>query len=154
MDTNASSAAGMAGERGFTLLEVLIAFAIAALALSTLAHGALGGLQSTRVSGHYQEAVSRARSRMATLGHGAPLLPGDAEGDDGGGFRWRVRVAQVDTVAAPGRAGQPGSGPAGSQAVSLYAVSVGVSWRGDGGTREVVLESRRVQARPRDAGPL
>jgi general secretion pathway protein I len=144
----ATLAGRAAGERGFTLLEAVIAFSIAALALSALTQGALGGLQSARVSGHTQEAVSRARSRLATLGHGTPLLPGDTEGDDGGGFHWRVRVARLVAVAPPDRAAQPSPGPAGNQAVSLYAVSVGVSWHGDGGVREVVLESQRVQAAP------
>lgn len=130
------------------LLEGVIAFAIAALALGALTHGALGGLQSARVSGHTQEAVSRARSRLATLGHGTPLLPGDTQGDDGGGFQWRVRVARLVTTAPPDRTPQPSSGAAGGQAVSLYAVIVGVSWHRDGGVREVVLESQRVQATP------
>ena len=80
-------------EGGFTLLEVLVAFAIAAAALTALTQGALGGLHSVRVSGHVQEATSRARSRLATLGRGVPLAPGEQEGDDGGGFRWRQRVA-------------------------------------------------------------
>jgi len=120
------------------LLEGVIAFAIAALALGALTHGALGGLQSARVSGHTQEAVSRARSR----------LPGDTQGDDGGGFQWRVRVARLVTTAPPDRTPQPSSGAAGGQAVSLYAVIVGVSWHRDGGVREVVLESQRVQATP------
>ena len=131
----------MVHERGFTLIEVLIAFSIAAMSLSALMQGALGGLQSTRASGHYQEAVSRARSRLATLGHGAALAPGAQEGDDGGGYRWRIRVVQVAAGASQT------DGPQTPRLV-LYGVSVGVSWSMDGGNREVVLESQRLALAP------
>ena len=129
----------MRREAGFTLLEVLVAFAIAAAALTALTQGALGGLHSVRVSGHVQEATSRARSRLATLGRGVPLLPGEQEGDDGGGFRWRQRVAPAgDTLLA---------GPGAARPV-LLDVSVAVSWRLDGRAREVVLRTQRLALLP------
>lgn len=124
---------------GFTLLEVLVAFAIAAAALTALTQGALGGLQSVRVSGHVQEATSRARSRLAVLGRAAPLAPGEQEGDDGGGFRWRQRVAPV---------GDPLPAARGEARPALFDVSVAVSWRLDGGAREVVLRTRRMALLP------
>ena len=128
-----------AREGGFTLLEVLVAFAIAAAALAALTQGALGGLQSVRVSGHAQEAVARARSRLAVLGPAVPLAPGEQEGDDGGGFRWRQRVAPV---------GDPLPAPRGAARPVLLDVSVAVSWRLDGRAREVVLRTRRLGLLP------
>ena len=145
----------MRREAGFTLLEVLVAFAIAAAALTALTQGALGGLHSVRVSGHVQEATSRARSRLATLGRGVPLLPGEQEGDDGGGFRWRQRVAPAgDTLlagpgAAPGAASGAVSGAvSGAARPVLLDVSVAVSWRLDGRAREVVLRTQRLALLP------
>lgn len=129
----------MRREAGFTLLEVLVAFAIAAAALTALTQGALGGLHSVRVSGHVQEATSRARSRLATLGRGVPLLPGEQEGDDGGGFRWRQRVAP---------AGDPLPAAPGAARPVLLDVSVAVSWRLDGPAREVVLRTQRLALLP------
>ena len=132
------------GDAGFTLLEVLVAFAIAAAALAALTQGALGGLQSVRVSGHVQEAVARARSRLAVLGHAVPLAPGEQEGDDGGGFRWRQRVTPVgDPQPAP-----TGAAPPGAARPVLLDVSVAVSWRLDGRAREVVLRTRRLGLLP------
>jgi len=55
----------MRAERGFTLLEVLIAFAIAALALALLFRAASDGMLSVRTAGRYEEAVVRARSHLA-----------------------------------------------------------------------------------------
>lgn len=129
----------MRRDAGFTLLEVLVAFAIAAAALTALTQGALGGLQSVRVAGHVQEAVSRARSRLAVLGRGVPLAPGEQEGDDGGGFRWRQRVTP---------AGDPLPGAPGAARPMLLDVSVAVSWRLDGRLREVELRTQRLGLLP------
>jgi general secretion pathway protein I len=126
----------MRGERGFTLLEVLVAFAIAAFALAVLFRGALDGLRVAKVAGAYEEAVARARSRLAMLGHGLALTPGELAGDDGGGYHWHIRIAPLAT-AAVGRKPQ-------ASTLALYAVSVAVSWRTDGRQREVRLDSERL----------
>lgn len=124
----------MRREDGFTLLEVLVAAAIAALALAVLFQGAAGGVRTARVADHTQEAVSRARSRLAVLVHGSPPALGDQSGDDGGGFRWRTHVAQV----------------AASRGLVLYDLTIAVSWTMDGGAREVVLHGRRLLPAPQE----
>ncbi len=126
----------MRREGGFTLLEVLVALVIAGLAVAALVQGSLTGLQSARLAGHYDEALVRARSRLAALGQSGTLAAGTQEGDDGGGFHWRTEVAETASVpAAPGR---PVPLPA------LYAVAVTVTWAMDGGERRVSLQSERV----------
>ena len=136
------------GERGFTLLEVLVAFIVAALALAALYQGALGGLLASRTAGKVQEAVSRARSRLAALG-GGPVVAGEQAGDDGGGFGWRVRVAPTGTVpVARGDAAEMARGPH----AALYAVTVWITWR-DGVGREVRLDTQTVDTAPPPAGP-
>jgi len=127
-----------AREHGFTLVEVLVAFVIAALALGALTQGAAGGLQSARVSGHYQEALSRARSRRA--GRGAAPEPGEHHGDDGGGFSWQVNVIPLATA---GQAREGVDPPRPGRAV-LLGVTVRIAWRMDGGEREVRLATERV----------
>lgn len=123
-------------EAGFTLLEVMVAFIIAALALGVLYKGALGGLLSARVATQYEDAISRARSRLATIGHGSAIVPGERSGDDGGGFRWRTRVAVAQSGPRP-----PGPITPGSQVATLYAISVAIAW-GDGGpSRSVKLDT-------------
>ncbi len=108
-------AAPRIGERGFTLLEVLVAFAIATIALAVLYHGAADGLLGSRLAARTDEAVARARSRLTALCHGAPLPPGEQSGDDGGGYVWRTQINRTasETVARPAAdqtgAGRPGA---------------------------------------------
>jgi general secretion pathway protein I len=129
----------MPAERGFTLLEVLIAFAITALALALLFRAASGGLLSVETSGRYEEAVARARSHMSALSRDAALAAGTSEGDDGGGYRWHLAVTPVAT--AQTHATGPIAGP---PPPVLYAIVVSISWRDAGKDREFVLRSERM----------
>jgi general secretion pathway protein I len=126
----------MRAERGFTLLEVLVAFAITAMALTVLFHGTTTGLASARAASRYEEAIVRARSHLAALGRDAALAAGDAEGDDGAGFRWRLHVWPLQ--AAEGAAGSNFTPP------TLLAVEVAIAWTDGRQRREVVLRSERL----------
>ncbi|GGF23638.1 hypothetical protein GCM10011611_32140 [Aliidongia dinghuensis] len=131
----------MRTERGFTLLEVLIAFAIAALALTLLFKAASSGLLSVRTAGRYEEAVARARSHLAAIGRDSALLAGSSDGDDGSGFHWHLDVTPLAT-AKPAT-----NGPlsiAGPPPAELYAVAVAISWHEAGKDRQVVLRTERV----------
>ncbi len=132
-------------DRGFTLLEVLVAFIIAALALGALTRGVAGGLLSSQVAAHTQQAVSRARSHLAAL---LVPVPGDTRGDDGGGYVWH----QVVTAAAV--AARPVAGTAAPRARRpiLYDVTVTIGWSLDGGERSVTLATQRLGDAPAD-GP-
>ncbi len=135
-------------ERGFTLLEVLVALVIAVLALAVLAHAGLDGLRGAVLSGRYQEALARAQSHLAAIGD-VPT-PGDRQGDEGDGFHWRVRIVPLATTAVPLAASGP-LGMSSTQPISLMAVSIVISW----GTprRAVELDSERVVATAASAQP-
>lgn len=123
---------------GFTLLEVVIALAIAALALVVLFRAGADGLFAVSTASRAEEAVQRAQSHLAALGRDAPLLQGQSEGDDGGGYRWHLRVAPVAHWQLPG----PDSSTA--AVTTLYDVEVSVSWRGNGHDRAIVLRTERI----------
>ncbi len=129
-------------EMGFTLLEVLIALAIAGLALGVLFHGTMEGLAATQTAGQYEEALERARSHLAALAGSGSLAPVDDTGDDGGGYRWRHRVAAVATDASALGTLRPNQ--AAGPPVTLYAVSVAITWVADGRERGVALDTERV----------
>lgn len=125
-------------QRGFTLLEVLVALAIAALGLGALFQGTLGGIRAAEIAGRTQEALSRARSRLAVVGQAGPLAAEDRQGDDGGGYRWRVRVAPFATSRATPGAAVP----------TLYDVDVTIGWGSGGDARTVALQTRRLGTAP------
>src|ERR1700748_762433 len=85
--------------KGFTLLEVIIALIIAGIAAATLFEAAGTGLHAAQTASLYDQAIVRAKSRLAASIYGTKLLAGDWRGDDGGGFRWRLRVAPLASAA-------------------------------------------------------
>ncbi len=115
-----------------------LAIALPALLLMYRQGGLALGV--TRSAAAYGQAIARAQSRLDALVETA-LVPGDREGDDGGGFRWRMRIAPITTVPAA-RGIPPQSAYAGGTA--LYAVSVAISWAQGDQTRSVALETRRL----------
>jgi general secretion pathway protein I len=133
----------MRGERGFTLLEVVVAFAIAAMALGIMFKAAAGGMLAVATAGRYEEAVSRAKSHLSAIGRDGPLSDTTNDGDDGGGYRWRVRIVTIGTVNPSGNGPvvaflQPARRP------TLYSVEVGISWTEAGKTREYLLQTQRL----------
>ncbi len=133
---------GRSGDRGFTLLEVLVAFIIAALALGELFSVAASDLRSVAVAGRYEEALSRARSHLAGAGLGGMLVAGEQQGEDGGGYHWAMRISQVAVAALPESGSSP-STPQGPRP-ALYLVTASVSWQEGGRARSVRLITERV----------
>ncbi len=132
--------------RGFTLIEVLVAFMILTLSLSVLLRIFSGGLNNVAVAGDYAQAVLLAESQLAVVGRSEPLLVGQSYGESGEQFRWRRTIASylpweddaALTVPVP---------------VVGYHVSVEVSWTHNGRDRQITLDSLRAQQRPTGEGP-
>ena len=123
---------------GFTLLEVVVALAIAAMALVGLFQAGSGGMFAVDTAARAQEAVQRAQSHLAAVGRDAALVQGDFTDDDGGGYRWHLQVRPVAThqaLALGGNAAVP---------ATLYDVEVAISWPGRSGDRSVVLKTLRL----------
>ena len=120
--------------RGFTLLELMVAFAIAGLALAALTQAALGGLHATQAAAHTQEALSLAQSRLAAAS--LDPRPGEQSGEDGAGFAWHVLIRPQAVGNADAAA--PGPRPI------LYDIVVDISWTTDGGSRRVTLDTLRL----------
>lgn len=123
-----------AEERGFTLIEVLVAFAIAALLLVAILRGLTLDLAGTERTDAYTAATLLAESALDALGVVTPLAPGTAETRDG---RFRI-AASVERYHDPGGVGDDG------QYVVLYRVAAAVSWQEGGRERSVSLWTLRL----------
>jgi general secretion pathway protein I len=129
--------------KGFTLLEVIIALIIAGMAAAALFEAVGSGLHQTQTASMYDQAIVRAKSRLAAAVHGTKLEPGDRRGDDGGGFRWRLRVAPTATASVR-PVGLAGPRAAASFPVVLYGVTVWIGWNDGDTEREVRLDTEQV----------
>jgi general secretion pathway protein I len=140
---HARCSSACAAQRGFTLLEVLIALVIAGLALGVLFNAGLTGLLATRAASQNEQAIARARSHLTLAVHASPLMAGDWQGDDGGGFAWHLHVTRMASTAV-----RPTSAvtPRGSSSfpLTLYAVTVWISWADNGNRREVRLDTEQI----------
>jgi len=115
---------------GFTLIEVLVALAIAGLGLALLVAATSSGLESSVAAARYLQATSHAQSRLAQLGLTLPLKKGDYSGEEGDGFHWHVHIADAISHASAGTA--------------LYPVTVTESWRNGPRQKSLSLYSERV----------
>ena len=85
---------------GFTLIEVLIAFAILALVLGVVFRTLSTGLSHERTAGLVTARVLEARSILDRLGADIALEEGTIEGRLATGERWALTVSLLDAGAS------------------------------------------------------
>ncbi len=122
---------------GFTLIEVLVAFAIATLMLGALYEVFSTGLRSSASAEHYANAVLFAESGLDAL-TGTPIALGETTD--------RFGIYRRTTNIRP----RPDLGPADDQtALVPYEIEVRVAWREGVRERAVLLSTLRPG--PREA---
>jgi general secretion pathway protein I len=145
--TNRPASRGAAGDRrtrGFTLLEVLIAFAILAVAMGAILQSFSQGLRSMSVAEKYTEATLLAQTKLAEVGSVIPLEAGEYGGDfeselvrnGGTEFVWRVTIEPYE-----GEEGLGGELPD----LQIFQVAVEVGWNETYPARLVTLRTRREE---------
>lgn len=125
-------------QQGFTLLEVLVAFLLAALLLSVILSGFANGMSSWSRVDKMSQAAMIAQSRLAELSVQPVLVEGEYTGtteDDVVEFSWQVRVRPLDW----------GYGDALlEQGQQLYKIEVDVDWPASLGAQSYRLETLRL----------
>ena len=100
---------------GFTLLEILVALVIFALAFGVLTQIMQTGLRQSAVARSTAAATLLARSELARVGVEVPLQVGQADGETEDGMRWHTAIELVE-------------GPSEHQSLATYQVQVTVAW--------------------------
>jgi general secretion pathway protein I len=81
-----------AGGRGFTLLELLLAFVVFALSFATVLEILSGSMRNTVRARHYTEAALTAQSVMDQVGLEIPLEAGYSADGESGDYRWEIDI--------------------------------------------------------------
>ncbi len=136
------------GSSGFTLIEVVVALAIAALGLGAMMSATGIGQKSVILADRYIEATRRAQSKLAAYNAATDIAPGEKSGEDGDGFFWRIKTVPAGTHAQPATA--PGAQP--PAPVTLYDIAVTISWQVDRSVKSVTLQSERLAHQASDHG--
>jgi general secretion pathway protein I len=99
------------GERGFALLEILVAFVILALGLGAISTGVVVAMRSDARTQINRAALRVAQSRLEAAGISEALAPGYREGLIANKFRWRQTVTEVRPAsdARPPQGARPAS---------------------------------------------
>ena len=120
-------------QRGYTLIEVIVAFALLAAALTLLLGTLSGAARQVRGSADAGRAALYAQSLMSQVGVGEPLKPGTRNGDfEDGRYRWSLDIRRWNDSARPANALRDPSAP------NLLEVRLGIEW-GDGGPGQRLL---------------
>ncbi|MDO5086172.1 MAG: prepilin-type N-terminal cleavage/methylation domain-containing protein [Comamonadaceae bacterium] len=127
--------------RGFSLLEILVAFAIMALALGMLYRVMGSNARHTAGLAERERAVLLAESLLAAH----ELVPAEGIRDDGesAGYVWQVRSVPRDTPAS-----------ADPRAAKLHEVQVQVQWQDGERTRQFALTTLRPERLPQPGGVI
>lgn len=135
---------GRRGQKGFTLLEVVVAMAILGVGLTVIIELFSGGLRLGRTSEEYTKAVGYARMKMEEISLTDKLEEGVQEGEFDRNYRWRAEFKRVDLLPPRETDYRP--------PMELYQLRIDVLWKSgfqEKATGVQTYRSRRVE----DYGP-
>lgn len=124
-------AARRRGERGFALLEILVAFVILALGLAAVLAGVSVAMRSDARTQTSRSILRVAQSRLEAAGVTEGLAPGQREGRVGNRYVWQQTVTAVPSVNGSRKPEGTRPEPATTNAVAAFWVEVAVR-AGDG----------------------
>jgi general secretion pathway protein I len=129
-----------AAQRGFTLIEVVVAFALLAMAMALLLGTLTGAARQVRWASDAGRASLHAQSLLDQTGMGEVLQPGRSDGTfEDGRYRWTLSVEPFADLPAS----QAGVDPF---APRLLRLALAVQWREGGPGERLELQSLRLVA--------
>ena len=124
-------------QKGFSLLEILIAFSILAISLGILLKIFSSGVNTAVVAEDYTAAVQIAEGLMAKTGVETPLQPGEDSGLENNKYHWLVEVSPFVF--------NPENVDVTTMKAELFKIKVIVNWGDDGDNdRQVKLTTLKL----------
>ncbi|RFC32855.1 MAG: general secretion pathway protein I [Candidatus Nitrotoga sp. SPKER] len=128
--------------RGFSLLEVLVAFVILALILGVLMQIFSGGLRNASRVDEYQQATLLGQSKLALIGIETPLKVSESDGEFNAVYRWHVSIRPY--LVPPTQTNDQTGLPVPILPVSLLEVEIQVLWGDSAQPRSASLKTLRL----------
>lgn len=126
-----------ARQRGFTLIEIVVAFTILALGLGIAMQIAAGAMRNARQAATRTDAALYAQSLLDTVGVGERLEEGGSSGEFDDRFRWELDAQKYEVESETPI--EPGMAP-----VQLYRLELRVTWEASGKQQEARFTTLRA----------
>lgn len=123
----------MHGQRGFTLLETLVALAVLALMLGVIYQIFGTSLRNMQYAKDYSYAQMLAESKLSELSKGIPVKTGTYGGEFNEKYAWKMDVAQLPIVSEDG-----------ADEIDKYRVDFIVSWNAGKRQQQITLRTFRL----------
>ncbi len=127
------------GQRGFTLLEVLLAFVIFALSFAVVLEILGGSMRSSIRAREYTEAALLGQSLMDLVGTDIPIAEGGRAGEAPGGYSWQLNIAPYQAQFEDDRSLELAE----LSGTALFWVDLDVAWGEEPRRREVHFSTVR-----------
>ena len=129
--------------QGFTLIEVILAFALLALGLTILLGILSGATKQVRWADDAGRAALHAQSLLAEQGVGEPLVQGHKEGEfEEGRYRWTLDIEPWRDPSLAADTPQPED----PNAAKLFALDLQVQWSDGAPRNRLRIRSLRLVA--------
>ena len=128
-------------QQGFTLIEVVAAFAILALGLGLTMNIATGSIQQARRAATFTEAALHARSLLDTVGAGERIEEGTREGEFDDRYSWQLDIVEWEPEPLEG---VPLPAVGALSPVQLYRLDLVVRWQEGEHERETRFSTLRT----------
>ena len=91
-------------EAGFTLVEVVVAFAVVVLVLASIYHAVAGAYRGEARAQVRDQTLAQARAHLEAIGIEQPFELGETTGTYVTGMAWRLTITPVEALAYKGQA--------------------------------------------------
>ncbi len=121
-------------EKGFTLLEILVAFVVLALSLTVIFQIFSRGTRNLSLANDYNRAIIVAQNQLARLNGVDKIEPGESSGVTEDGIRWHRVITEYEETENDGF----------HQNYPLVNVEITTQWKTLGKDYHFSLKTRRI----------